>query len=301
MGKKIGMKIRKRNKPEWLKIKTGVNDEYIKVRKIIQDNNLNTVCEEAKCPNRGECWRNKTATFMILGDNCTRSCRFCAVGSNPSGVVDQAEPEKIGRAVRLLDLNYCVLTSVTRDDLKDGGSFMWAKTIREVRKYNPEIKIEVLIPDFKGDLSALKTIIDAKPYVLGHNIETVKELYSTVRPEADYNQSLKVLKDAKKLGAMTKTGIMVGLGETIDQVLKVMQDARTVDCDLFTIGQYLQPTKNNLEVIEYITPEQFENYKKEALNMGFKEVMSGPLVRSSYKAEEMGRLVEYVKSVELVN
>ncbi len=281
------MKIRKREKPDWLKINSAINEEYISVRKILKEKNLHTVCEEAKCPNRGECWRKKTATIMILGDKCTRNCRFCAIGTNPDGIIDKNEPRKVAEAVKLLGLKYCVLTSVTRDDLDDGGAVIWAETILEIKKQTPEVKVEVLIPDFQGNKEALKIVLDVKPDVLAHNLETVKELYSVARPAADYQQSLEVIRSAKKYGAITKTGIMVGLGETIEQMKELMKDAKNAGADILTIGQYLQPTKKHLKVEKYVTPEQFEDYKKMALEIGFQAVMSAPLVRSSYCAEEL--------------
>ena len=281
------MKIRKREKPDWLKINSTINEEYISVRKILKEKNLHTVCEEAKCPNRGECWRKKTATIMILGDKCTRNCRFCAIGTNPDGIIDKNEPRKVAEAVKLLGLKYCVLTSVTRDDLDDGGAVIWAETILEIKKQTPEVKVEVLIPDFQGNEEALKIVLDVKPDVLAHNLETVKELYSVARPAADYQQSLEVIRSAKKYGAITKTGIMVGLGETIEQMKELMKDAKNAGADILTIGQYLQPTKKHLKVEKYVTPEQFEDYKKMALEIGFQAVMSAPLVRSSYCAEEL--------------
>ncbi len=281
------MKIRKREKPDWLKINSEINEEYIAVRNILKKRNLHTVCEEAKCPNRGECWRKRTATIMILGEKCTRNCRFCAVGSDPGGIIDKNEPEKVAEAVALMGLKYCVLTSVTRDDLPDGGAQHWADTITAIRKGTPKVKTEVLIPDFQGDETALRTILDAKPDVLAHNLETVKELYEIARPAADYDQSLRVIQRAKKYGALTKTGIMVGIGETEEQVRKLLIDAYNAGSDIISIGQYLQPTKSHLPVKDYVTPDQFEVYKKLALDIGFKAVMSAPLVRSSYKAKEL--------------
>ncbi len=281
------MEINTVQKPKWLKIKYNVNKEFRELRQIVHDNDLHTVCEEARCPNQGECWRAKTATIMILGNSCTRDCRFCAVSHEKIKPIDPDEPQKVGKAVKLMGLKYCVITSVTRDDLKDGGAKIWADSIREIYQQNPNCKVEVLIPDFKGDTEALKTVINANPFVVGHNLETVRELYSIARPQADYFQSLQVITNAKKLGKITKTGIMLGLGETKKQVLELMQDAYNSGCDIFTAGQYLQPTKNHLPVIKYITPEEFEDYKVEGLKIGFKSVMSGPLVRSSYQAEKL--------------
>jgi len=274
-------------KPDWLKVKYTVNEDFKALREIVKQYDLHTVCEEARCPNQGECWRRRAATLMILGDVCTRNCRFCAVGNGKLLPPAPNEPKKVGRAVKLMGLKYAVITSVTRDDLPDGGAMHWAETIREIRRQNPDCKIEVLIPDFQGDVEALETVLDAKPDVLGHNLETVKYLYSQARPQADYNQSLAVLKNAKQRGAVTKTGIMVGLGETKKQVLELMQDARAVGCNIFTAGQYLQPTKSHLPVERYVHPDEFEFYKEEGKKMGFRAVMAGPLVRSSYHAEDL--------------
>jgi lipoic acid synthetase len=278
-------------KPDWLKVKYTVNEDFKALREIVKQYDLHTVCEEARCPNQGECWRRRAATLMILGDVCTRNCRFCAVGNGKLLQPDSNEPKKVGKAVKLMGLKYAVITSVTRDDLSDSGAMHWAETIREMRRQNPECKIEVLIPDFQGDVEALKTVLGAKPDVLGHNLETVKYLYAQARPQADYDQSLRVLQEAKQRGAVTKTGIMVGLGETKEQVLELMQDARAVDCDIFTAGQYLQPTKKHLPVERYVHPDEFEFYKTEGLRMGFRAVMAGPLVRSSYHAEELINLI----------
>lgn len=279
-----------KRKPSWLKVKYTVNEDFKALREIVKQYDLHTVCEEAHCPNQGECWRRRTATLMILGDVCTRNCRFCAVRNGKLLPPDPNEPKKVGKAVKLMGLKYAVITSVTRDDLPDGGAMHWAETIREIRRQNPDCKIEVLIPDFQGDVEALETVLGTKPDVLGHNLETAKYLYAQARPQADYNQSLAVLKYAKQRGAVTKTGIMVGLGETKEQVLELMQDARSVGCDIFTAGQYLQPTKSHLPVERYVHPDEFEFYKTEGLRMGFRAVMAGPLVRSSYHAEELMNL-----------
>ncbi len=274
-------------KPDWLKVKYTVNEDFKALREIVKQYNLHTVCEEARCPNQGECWRRRTATLMLLGNVCTRNCRFCAVGNGKLLPPDPEEPRKIGNAVKLMGLKYAVITSVTRDDLPNGGATHWAETIREIRRQNTDCKIEVLVPDFQGSINALETVLATEPDVFGHNLETVKHLYSQARPQADYKQSLRVLKEAKQLGAVTKTGIMVGLGETKKQVLELMQDARSVDCDIFTAGQYLQPTKSHLPVERYVHPDEFELYKTEGLRMGFRAVMSAPLVRSSYHADEL--------------
>ncbi len=274
------------NKPDWLKVKYTVGENFKDIRSIVHKYHLHTVCEEAHCPNQSECWERRAATLMILGDTCTRNCQFCAVNSGNPSPIDKDEPKNVGHAVKLMGLKYCVVTSVTRDDLNDGGAEIWADTIREIRKQSPDCKVEVLIPDFQGNIDALETVLDVKPDILGHNLETVKELYPVARPQENYEQSLQVLMEAKKGGAITKTGIMIGLGETKEQVLTLMQDAIDVRCDIFTVGQYLQPTKNHLPVDRYVHPDEFEFYKTEGLKMGFRSVMSGPLVRSSYHAEE---------------
>jgi len=274
-------------KPDWLKVNYAVNEDFKEIRAIVRRHNLHTVCEEACCPNIGECWRRRAATLMILGALCTRNCRFCAVRHGQPLPPDPDEPEKVSRAVKLMGLKYAVITSVTRDDLPDGGARHWAKTIQAIRDQNPDCKVEVLIPDFQGNFTALDIVLSAKPDVLGHNLETVKSLYPKVRPQADYQLSLQVLNYAKEQGFVTKTGIMVGLGETMEQVTELMKDVRTVACDIFTAGQYLQPTKAHLPVQRYVTPEEFELITKEGLRMGLRSVIAGPLVRSSYHAEEM--------------
>ncbi|RKY51982.1 MAG: lipoyl synthase [Candidatus Neomarinimicrobiota bacterium] len=282
-----------KRKPEWLKVKFTVGENFRDIRNIVHKHNLHTVCEEAHCPNQSECWERRAATFMILGDTCTRNCRFCAVNSGNPNPIDKDEPKNVGRAVKLMGLKYCVITSVTRDDLYDGGAEIWAETISEIKRQNPDCKVEVLIPDFKGNNDALETVLNAKPDVLGHNLETIKDLYPAARPQANYEQSLWVLKESKKRGAITKTGIMVGLGETKEQVLELMQDAIDAGCDIFTAGQYLQPTKNHLLIDRYVHPNEFEFYKTEGLRMGFRAVMSGPLVRSSYHADEQVNLLGF--------
>jgi len=274
-------------KPAWLKVKYTINDDFRELRDIVHQHNLHTVCEEARCPNQGECWRHRTATLMILGDNCTRNCRFCAVANAKLFPPDPSEPKKVGKAVKIMGLKYAVITSVTRDDLPDYGAAHWAKTIREIRRQNSICKIEVLVPDFNGDQNSLDIVLDEKPAVLGHNLETVRRLYPIARPQANYEQSLQVLKFAKENGAVTKTGIMVGLGETNEEILTLMQDARKVNCDIFTAGQYLQPTKEHLPVERYVPPDEFKYFEAAGLKMGFRSVMAGPLVRSSYHAEEL--------------
>jgi lipoic acid synthetase len=273
-------------KPDWFKIDLPKGKNYQEMMKLLNRYHLNTVCSSARCPNLGECWRRKTVTFMILGDVCTRNCKFCAIKTgNPKGVVNKEEPEKIAHAVKELGLDYVVITSVTRDDLSDGGAEVFAKTITEIRQLNPKTKIEVLIPDFAGELSALNQVLSAQPNVLGHNLETVAGLTPKIRDKrANYRISLEVLRSAKRRNAITKSGFMVGLGETEDEIFATMQDLRKAEVDIVTIGQYLQPTKNNFPVSEYIRLDQFETFRKYGLELGFSAVFSGPLVRSSYNA-----------------
>jgi len=274
-------------KPDWLKVKIGVNDNFRDLQRIINTNHLHTVCQSAHCPNQSDCWQRRTATLMILGNVCTRDCRFCAVASGKPAAIDEKEPAKVGQAVNLMGLKFAVLTSVTRDDLPDGGAAIWAKTIGEIHRQNPDCKIEVLIPDFRGNIDAFEIVLDAKPDILGHNLETVRALYPIARPQANYEQSLRLLSEAKKRGAVTKTGIMVGLGESDEQIHELMQDALTAGCDILTIGQYLQPTKDHLPVARYIHPEEFKSYETFGLGIGFRAVFAGPLVRSSFHAAEI--------------
>jgi lipoic acid synthetase len=257
----------------------------MKVRNIVSDHKLHTVCEEARCPNMSECWSRGTATFMILGDICTRSCGFCAVKTGKPVGLDIDEPRRVAQAVKLMGIKHAVITSVNRDDLKDGGAGIFAETIKKIRELVPECRVEVLIPDFKGDEKALDIVIEAKPDILNHNVETVPRLYKIVRPQAKYERSLKVLEYCKKHGLVTKTGLMLGIGEKTEEVIDVMKDLRSIDVDILTLGQYLQPTKMHLPVDRFVQPEEFEMLKKIGLEMGFKYVESGPLVRSSYHAE----------------
>jgi lipoic acid synthetase len=279
-------------KPEWLRIRLGDPTNQNHLLKLIEGLNLHTVCQEAKCPNIFECWSDRTATFMLGGDICTRHCGFCAVGKGESGKIDPAEPRDVAAAVRNLNLSHTVITSVNRDDLPDGGAAHWAETIREVRALNPECKVEVLIPDFNGDEAALNTVLDARPDVLNHNTETIARLYRRVRPDADYQQSLTLLKragerrDGEQSGMLTKSGIMVGLRETFDEVVELMNDLHFVSCDVMTIGQYLQPQARRLPVERYVTPDEFDRWRDIGLEMGFKHVQSSPLTRSSYHARE---------------
>jgi lipoic acid synthetase len=273
-------------RPDWLKIRFSVNENFKDLREIVSRNELHTVCQEARCPNQSECWGRGTATLMILGDVCTRSCGFCAVKTGRPPMYDRNEPYRVAEAVRKMNLKHVVITSVNRDELPDQGATVWAETIREIRKASPATSIEVLIPDFKGEFEPLKMVIDAQPEILSHNIETVPSLYRRVRPQAKYERSLEVLKISKEHGMTTKSGIMVGLGETFDQVLEVLKDGRSVDLDIFNIGQYLQPTKSHLPVERFVHPDEFAEYKKFGMSIGYKHVESGPLVRSSYHAEE---------------
>ncbi len=273
-------------KPEWLKARVPGGENYSRLRSIIDERKLNTVCEEARCPNMGECWNSGTATFMILGDTCTRSCGFCNVKTGKMHIVDEDEPRRVAEAVALMKLRHAVITSVNRDELFDGGSHIFANTIQEIRKRLPLCNVEVLIPDFMGSEEALHIVLDAQPDVLNHNVETVPRLYRTVRPQAHYHRSLELLERAKNRGFNTKTGIMLGLGETADEVIEVMADLRAVDCNIFTIGQYLQPTKNHLPVERYVHPDEFKILKIKGMEMGFHHVESGPLVRSSYHAAD---------------
>lgn len=274
-------------KPEWLKIKASATKTR-EVTEMLRSLNLHSVCEEANCPNRMECFEKKTATFMILGKHCTRNCTFCNVDKQKPGQVDENEPLNVAEAIKKMGMKHVVITSVTRDDLPDGGAGHFAKVIKEIRNLNQGITVEVLIPDFQGNEEALKKVIDEKPEILNHNIETIPRLYPEVRPNAVYERSLELLQKAKKIDpkTITKSGIMVGLGETFDEVIQTFKDLRAVDCDLLTVGQYLAPSKQHHEVVEYIHPDTFAAYKAQALELGFKYVASDPFVRSSYNAFE---------------
>lgn len=279
-------------KPDWLKIRLGDPTNQNNVLKLIEGLNLHTVCQEARCPNIFECWSDRTATFMLGGDICTRHCGFCAVGKGQPGSLDAEEPRHVAEAVRHLNLAHTVITSVNRDDLPDGGAAHWAQTIREVRALNPQCKIEVLIPDFNSDEVALNIVLEAQPDVLNHNTETIARLYRRVRPDAVYQQSLTLLRraavrrDTEKRGMLTKSGIMVGLGEEFDEVVALMKDLRAVSCDIMTIGQYLQPYEKRLPVERYVTPEEFERWREIGMELGFQHVQSSPLTRSSYHARQ---------------
>ena len=278
-------------RPEWLRVRLNTTGEYEDVRRMMRRLSLVTVCEEARCPNIHECWaRERTATFMLMGDVCTRHCGFCAVGKGMPGPLDPEEPARVAEAAFELGLSHAVVTSVNRDDLPDGGAAHFAETIRALRRRNPEMTVEVLIPDFRGDAAALETVLDAAPEILNHNVETVERLYRRVRPDAGYAQSLALLRRAAErrdrdgLALRTKSGLMVGLGETLDEVLRVLEDLRASGCDIATIGQYLQPYEKRLPVERYWTPEEFDGLRRAGEALGFLRVEAGPLVRSSYHA-----------------
>ncbi|WP_394351442.1 lipoyl synthase [Pontibacter pudoricolor] len=272
-------------KPNWLRVKLPVGQEYAKVRNIVSEYKLHTICESGNCPNMGECWGAGTATFMILGNVCTRSCSFCAVATGRPNEYDEDEPRRVAEAIQLMGVKHAVITSVNRDELKDRGAAIWHETVRLVKELSPATTIETLIPDVKGTWDALITMISAGQEVVSHNMETVKELYRQVRPQAKYERSLEQIKRTKEYGKRTKTGIMLGLGETREQVYQAMDDLAANGCDILTLGQYLQPTKLHIEVAEFIHPDLFAHYREEGLNRGIKYVESGPLVRSSYHAE----------------
>ena len=273
-------------KPKWLKVKLPTGQAYKAVRGITKSHDLHTICESGNCPNMGECWGAGTATFMILGNICTRSCGFCNVMTGRPLAVDILEPKKVARSVQLMKVKHAVITSVDRDDLKDGGSNIWVETINEIRKENPETTMETLIPDFKGRLKDIQPIIDVAPEVVSHNMETVRRLTKKVRIQAKYDRSLDVLRYLNEGGIKTKSGIMLGLGETEMEVVATMHDLREVGVSIMTIGQYLQPSKKHLSVLEFITPSQFDKYREIGLSLGFQHVESSPLVRSSYHAEK---------------
>lgn len=275
------------SKPKWIRVTLPTGQKYKQLRSLVDTYNLNTICTSGSCPNMGECWGEGTATFMILGNICTRSCGFCGVQTGRPEKVDYAEPEKVARSIKVMGIKHAVLTSVDRDDLKDMGSILWAETIRAVRRMNPQTTMETLIPDFQGITAHLDRIVAAAPEVISHNIETVKRLTRSVRIQAKYEKSMEVLAYLKSAGARrTKSGIMLGLGETEEEVFQTLKDLRAVDVDVVTIGQYLQPSKKHLPVFSFITPEQFKVYETFGLELGFRHVESGPLVRSSYKAHK---------------
>lgn len=278
--------IKHQPRPEWLKIKTPGGSGFAEVTKTLRTKSLHTVCEEAHCPNVAECWNLRTATFMILGDTCVRDCRYCAIKTGVPLPPDPEEPRHVAESVKSMNLKHAVITSVTRDDLHDSGAEFWAEVIREIRKINPEVSIEVLVPDFRGKDEFMNVVFAEKPDIFNHNIETIEELFPVARPQAIYKRSLYVLKKAKEYGLRTKTGFMVGLGETHEQIIKLMKDVKESGVDILTIGQYLQPTHKHLPVAKYLTPEEFAELKKIGLDMGFEFVESAPLVRSSYHAAE---------------
>jgi lipoic acid synthetase len=276
-------------KPSWLKRRLPTGPNYEKIRGMIRNDRLHTVCQEDKCPNMWECYSQHTATFLIMGPRCTRNCSFCSVKADPLHPPDPEEPARVAKVARRMGLKYVVVTSVSRDDLSDGGAGIFAKTIEEIHKVIPDVCIEVLIPDFQGSLAALQTVLRARPDVLNHNLETVPRLYSQVRPQADYRRSLDLIQRSSKSapGIPTKSGLMLGLGEKHSEIKQSLQDLRDANCQMLTLGQYLQPSKRHLPVTRYVLPQEFEEWRQTALNMGFAQVASGPFVRSSYHANEL--------------
>ncbi|MBK9151183.1 MAG: lipoyl synthase [Saprospiraceae bacterium] len=275
----------KKKKPDWLRVKLPIGEDYRRVRSLVDEYKLHTICQSGNCPNMGECWGAGTATFMILGNVCTRSCSFCAVKTGRPNEYDEDEPRRVAEAIFLMKVKHAVITSVNRDELKDRGAEIWYQTVRAVKEVSPETTIETLIPDVKANWDALHRMISAGQEVVSHNMETVERLYRLVRPQARYSRSLEQIRRTKDYGKRTKSGIMVGLGETKEEVFRIMDDLAAHGCDVLTIGQYLQPTKMHIEVAEFIHPETFAMYREEGLSRGFKFVESGPLVRSSYHAE----------------
>ena len=276
-----------RRKPEWLKIKLETGKNYPFVKQMVQEHQLHTICASGKCPNMGFCWSKGTATFMIMGDICTRSCKFCATKTGKPLPLDPDEPQKVAKSISLMKLKHCVITSVDRDDLPDKGAHHWAETVRAIRQETPSITIELLIPDYDPEL--LHIVLDAKPDIVGHNLETVERLTPLIRSKATYAHSLSVIRHIAEKGFISKSGIMLGLGETQEEVVQLLKDCRNVGCEMMTIGQYLQPTQNNIETKEYVTPEIFEYYKNVGIELGFRNIESAPLVRSSFMAEESFR------------
>jgi lipoyl synthase len=280
--------LTKSHHPSWLKVPLPAGQNFHQVRKLVRDHHLNTVCHDAHCPNIGDCWNKQTATFMILGKICTRNCHFCAITSGKPSDIDQAEPIRIAEAVAHLKLKYAVITSVTRDDLPDGGADIFVETIQQIRKHTNDCKVEILIPDLQGNSSALQLIIDAKPDVLNHNLETIPRLYPKVRPGADFQRSIHVLKMAREAGLITKTGLMLGLGETNLEIFGIMHYLQQIQCQIITLGQYLQPSPLQLPIARYVSPEEFQCFREYGLTLGFRHIESGPLVRSSYHASTYG-------------
>lgn len=272
--------------PSWFKVQAKTGPDYLDIKQTMERLGLHTICEEARCPNRWECWNARTATFLILGDICTRRCHYCSVETGRPRSVDQGEPNRVAEAVHALSLRHAVITSVNRDELDDGGASIFAETIRQTRRLNPTCTIEVLIPDFEGNEAALAVVCKEKPEILNHNIETVRRLFPSIRPQGKYQRSIDLLAKAKQLGMKTKSGLILGMGETLDEARAVMRDLRAVNCDIMTIGQYLQPTRDHLPVARFYDPSEFSILKEEGLEMGFVHVESGPLVRSSYHAEQ---------------
>ncbi len=275
-----------RRLPPWFKVTIKQGPDYQDIRRIMDTLSLHTICEEARCPNVWECWNNRTATFLILGDICTRRCHYCAVTTGRPLELDREEPVRVARAVQALGLRHAVITSVNRDELEDGGAWVFAEAIRQIRALSPTCAVEVLVPDFEGDEMALRTVVAERPDILNHNIETVPRLFPSIRPQGKYGRSIELLRRARHLGATTKSGLIVGMGETIDEVREVMRDLRAVGCEILTIGQYLQPTRQHLPVVRFYHPGEFSELKTEGLALGFTHVESGPLVRSSYHAEQ---------------
>ena len=277
-----------RKLPEWLKVKMPSGSKYENLKKLMGDQMLHTVCEEARCPNIGDCWERETATYMILGDTCTRACTYCAVKTGSPTGLDLEEPIRLAKTVQTLGLRYAVITSVNRDDLPDGGAFIFGQCIRQIKKLSPSCKVEVLTPDFEGNWDSLKTVLDSEPDTFNHNIETVRRIFPKVRAKGNYELSIELLHKAKEIqvNLITKSGIMVGLGETKDEIIRTMNDLRAVDCNLLTIGQYLRPSTKHTPILKWYTPKEFKELEEIGLSLGFSHVASGPLVRSSYHADE---------------
>ena len=277
-----------RKLPEWLKVKMPSGSKYENLKKLMGDQMLHTVCEEARCPNIGDCWERETATYMILGDTCTRACTYCAVKTGSPSGLDLEEPIRLAKTVQTLGLKYAVITSVNRDDLPDGGAFIFGQCISQIKKLSPSCKVEVLTPDFEGNWDSLKTVLDSKPDTFNHNIETVRRIFPKVRAKGNYELSLELLHKAKEIqvNLITKSGIMVGLGETKEEIIRTMNDLRAVDCNLLTIGQYLRPSTKHTPILKWYTPKEFKELEEIGLSLGFSHVASGPLVRSSYHADE---------------
>ncbi|MBL6963383.1 MAG: lipoyl synthase [Bacteroidetes bacterium] len=278
--------LRKRKKPSWMKVQLPNGKTYIQLKKLVEQNNLATICQSGNCPNMGECWNAGTATFMILGINCSRNCTFCDVKPGKPLPPDPLEPARVAQAIKLMGLKHSVITSVTRDDLEDHGAEFWAETIREIKIQNPGTTMEVLIPDMKDDLKALQKIVNEKPEIISHNMETIKRLYKEVRPQANYNRSLRQIKATKEAGGRTKSGLMLGLGETGTEVIELLHHLKKNQCDIVTIGQYLPPSSSHYPLSEFIHPDKFQYFKEYGIKIGFEKVESSPLVRSSYHSEQ---------------